>query len=218
MANSQIANSKKTMYTFDHGLFLWLNFDGGSVVDAIMKTISGVIMWIPLYLFIVGFVWYKRGWRSAIAFLVCIALALGLSDIISGIFKHQGLLKNLWPSFPVRHRPMFSSAVRDLAHVVSYKHGPYGTVSAHAATIVALAWISALAIRKKWYNWVIAMAVILICYSRIYLACHFPMDILLGAFVGTIAGLLMFFLWKKLDILLQKTTFAPELGEKTKTR
>ena len=202
------------MYTFDHDLFLWLNFDGGPVMDAVMKSISGTAMWIPLYLFILGFVWYKYGWRSAIAFLVCVALAVGLSDIISGIFKHQGLLKNLWPSFPVRLRPMNEPAVRELAHIPWGGHGLYGTVSGHAATVVSLAWISALAIRRWWYSVAIALIALLICYSRIYLACHFPMDLLLGALVGTIAGVLMFFLWKKLDFLLQKTTFAGEIKRK----
>ena len=190
--------------TFDHNLFLWLNFDGGSAMDSFMTAVSGTAMWIPLYLFILYFVWRRYGWRSAIAFVICLALALGLSDIISGIFKHQGLLKNVWPDFPVRHRPMFSSAVRDLAHAPSYRHGPYGTVSAHAATVVALAWISGLAIDRKWYKWVISAVAILICYSRIYLACHFPMDILLGAVVGTISGVSMFFLWKKLHNLFSK--------------
>ena len=199
-----MAKSKKTMYTFDHDLFLLLNFDGGPVMDTVMKCVSGTAMWIPLYLFIIGFVWYRYGWRSAIAFLLCVALAVGLSDIISGIFKHQGLLKNLWPSFPVRLRPMHEPLVNALAHIPSGGHGHYGTVSAHAATVVSLAWISALAIRNKWYNLVISLAVILICYSRIYLACHFPMDLLLGASVGTISGLSMFFLWKKLDFMLQK--------------
>ena len=190
-------------YTFDHPLFLWLNFDGGPVMDTIMKTVSGTAMWIPLYLLIIYLVWRRYGWRSVIVFVVCMALAIGLSDVICGIFKHSGLLKNVWPSFPVRHRPMFDSAVRDLAHVVSYGHGPYGTVSAHAATVVSLAWVSALAIRKNWYNWVIGISVVLICYSRIYLACHFPMDILLGAIVGTISGLAMFFLWKKFNKVIE---------------
>ena len=192
------------MYTFDHDLFLLLNFDGGEAMDTAMKIISGTAMWIPLYLFILGFVCYKYGWRSAIAFLICIALAVGLSDIISGIFKHQGLLKNLWPSFPVRFRPMHTAELQGLMHIPSGGHGHYGTVSAHAATVVSLAWVSALAIRRWWYDVVIAVAVILICYSRIYLACHFPMDILLGAGVGTISGLSMFFLWKKLDFLVHK--------------
>ncbi len=192
------------MYTFDHDLFLLLNFDGGKIMDSFMMAVSGTTMWIPLYLFILGFVWYKYGWRSALVFLVCVALAIGLSDMISGIFKHQGLLKNLWPSFPVRFRPMHTEALQGLIHVPRGGHGHYGTVSAHAATVVSLAWISALAIRKNWYNWIIALAVILICYSRIYLACHFPMDLLLGAIVGTISGVAMFFLWKKFDKVIEK--------------
>lgn len=191
------------MYTFDHDLFLWLNFDGGKAMDSIMEIISGTTMWIPLYLFIIVWAFYKYGWRSAIAFVVCLVLALGLADMLCGIFKHTGLLKDVWESFPVRHRPMFDSAVRDLAHVPSYAHGPYGTVSAHAATVVALAWISALMIRRKWYDWLIAVAVVIICYSRIYLACHFPMDILLGTIVGTITGVAMYFLWRKLDTILK---------------
>ena len=191
------------MYTFDHNLFLWLNFDGGKVMDSVMEIISGTLMWIPLYLFIIAWAFYKYGWRSAIAFVVCLILAIGLADMLCGIFKHTGLLKDLWASFPVRHRPMFDSAVRDLAHVPSYAHGPYGTVSAHAATVVALAWVSALMIRRRWYNWLIAVSVVLICYSRIYLACHFPMDLLLGTIVGTITGVAMYFLWRKLDTILK---------------
>ena len=191
------------MYTFDHNLFLWLNFDGGKVMDSVMEIISGTLMWIPLYLFIVVWAFYKYGWKSAIAFVVCLILAIGLADMLCGIFKHTGLLKDLWASFPVRHRPMFDSAVRDLAHVPSYAHGPYGTVSAHAATVVALAWVSALMIRRRWYNWLIAVSVVLICYSRIYLACHFPMDLLLGTIVGTVTGVAMYFLWRKITSLLK---------------
>ncbi len=194
-------------YTFDHDLFLLLNFDGGKAMDFIMETISGTLMWIPLYLFILAFVWYKFGWQRALGFVVCLALAIGFSDIICGIFKHSGPLKHLWESFPVRLRPMYEPAIEGQFHTPLSGNGRYGTVSAHAATTVALAWFSALTIRQKWYNWVIAVAVILICYSRIYLACHFPMDILLGAIVGTVCGLSMFFLWKKFDKVLEKVYF-----------
>lgn len=189
--------------TFDERLFLWLNFDGGAATDWIMSTVSGTAMWIPLYLFIFFAVQRKYGWKAMAAFIVCLALAMGLSDMLCGVFKHTGLLKNLWADFPARHRPMFDSAVRDLAHVVSFRHGPYGTVSAHAATTAALGVISAMAIRKKWYSIAITLIVLLICYSRIYLACHFPKDIILGLVVGLISGYLMYLLWRKLDSLLK---------------
>lgn len=192
-------------FSFDERLFLWLNFDGGAVMDRVMSAISGVWLWIPLYLFIFWAVLRKYGWKSMLAFIVCLALAMGLSDMLCGIFKHTGLLKGLLPDFPVRHRPMFDINVRELAHVVSYRHGPYGTVSAHAATNAAMALLSALAIRRRWYNIAIVAITLIISYSRIYLACHFPQDIVLGLAVGAISGWLMYLLWRKLDILLKNS-------------
>lgn len=191
-------------YTFDHGLFLALNFDGGPVMDAAMSAVSGTAMWIPLYLFIFGWIWYKKGWREMLAFVVCLALAMGLADMFCGIFKHSGLLKHLWESFPPRPRPMFTPQLEGLVHVVSYRHGPYGTVSAHAATVSAMALMSALEIRRAWFTAAITLITLLICYSRIYLACHFPVDIALGLATGITAGTLMFLLCEKLKRLIEK--------------
>lgn len=175
------------MYTFDHDLFLWLNFDGGVVMDTIMKAISTPVVWAWLYLLILWLVWRKSGWRGALLFLVLAGAAVGLSDMIAGIFKHSGLLKNLWPSFPVRLRPMHTPELEGLIHVVK-QGGQYGTVSAHAATMVAMAVMAIAAIGRRWFGWLMLTVVVLVCYSRIYLAYHFPMDIVLGTVVGLIAG------------------------------
>lgn len=175
------------MYTFDHDLFLWLNFDGGVVMDTIMKAISTPAVWAWLYLLILWLVWRKSGWRGALLFLVLAGAAVGLSDMIAGIFKHSGLLKNLWPSFPVRLRPMHTPELEGLIHVVK-QGGQYGTVSAHAATMVAMAVMAIATIGRRWFGWLMLTVVALVCYSRIYLAYHFPMDIVLGTVVGLIAG------------------------------
>ena len=52
------------MYTFDHDLFLALNFDGGKFMDTAMTVISGTAMWIPLYLFIFAAIWKRYGWKN----------------------------------------------------------------------------------------------------------------------------------------------------------
>ena len=62
--------------------------------------------------------------------------------------------------------------------------GMYGTVSAHAATIVAPAVLSCGAIRRKWFTALMVVCTLVICYSRIYLGKHFPMDIVWGTLVG----------------------------------
>lgn len=174
-------------YTFDHDLFLWLNFDGGPVMDTLMTIISTPASWAWLYMLILWLVWRKVGWPGVLLFLALVAVAVGLSDLIAGIFKHSGLLKNLWPSFPARLRPMHTPELEGLVHVVK-QGGQYGTVSAHAATMVAMAVMAIGAIGRKWFKWLMIASVVLICYSRIYMAYHFPVDIVLGTGVGLIAG------------------------------
>lgn len=180
--------------TWDYPLFEALNFEGGATLDSLMSAISGIVMWIPLYLLILYMVWRRWSWRGVVALILAVALALGLADLLAGIFKHSGPLKNLWPDFPARLRPMFSEGLSDV-NIPSTNHGRYGTVSAHAATIVSLSIVSAYAIHRRWFSWLIAVVAIAICYSRIYLACHFPQDILLGAALGVVTatlGILVF--------------------------
>jgi undecaprenyl-diphosphatase len=129
-------------------------------------------------------------------------VAMGMADLVSGIFKHSGPLRAIWPDFPVRLRPMFNDLVSDV-HVVSTEHGSYGTVSAHAATIVSLALLSSYVIRRRWFIILMSVVVVLICYSRIYLACHFPQDILIGALLGLISGGvgILIFRWARRELL-----------------
>ena len=200
-----------TDYSFDYPLFMLLNFDGGPAMDSMMTAVSGIGMWIPMYVLMLWLVWRRYGWRGLLLFLAAGAVAMGLSDIICGVFKHAGPLKNLWPSFPARWRPMYTPALEGMditpdsmmlwrravtagsqaassaVHVVG-THGRFGTVSSHAATIVSVAVLSCCAIRRRWYTWMMAAVAVLICYSRIYLACHFPVDLALGAVTGAMTG------------------------------
>lgn len=173
---------------WDIALFEALNFDGGTVVDWLMSAISGVVMWLPLYALIIYMVWRRYHWRGIVALLLAVALSMGVADMIAGIFKHTGPLANLWESFPARPRPMFTEGL-NAVHVPSYDHGQYGTVSAHAATIISLAVISSVVIARRWFTLLMLFVALLVSYSRIYLACHFPQDIVLGAVVGVVAAM-----------------------------
>lgn len=195
--------------TWDYPLFLALNFDGGPAMDRAMLVISGTAMWLPLYALILCMVGRRYGWRSAALFLALMLAALVLSDMVAGIFKHNGLLGDLLPGFEPRWRPMFTPELEGLAiapdslyvlrqtgapgpwavHVpVEAVAGRYGTVSAHAATVVALAVLACAAIRRRWFAWLMVLSTLAVCYSRIYLAKHFPMDLLWGAAVGGALG------------------------------
>ncbi|MBP3289985.1 MAG: phosphatase PAP2 family protein [Alistipes sp.] len=178
------------MYTFDHDLFLWLNFDGGAVLDAIMLTLSKPIFWTWLYLIMLYIVWRKEGWRTVLLFVVALALSVVAADMIAGIFKHTGLLGGLWESFPARLRPMYTPELEGEVHFVKLG-GKFGTVSAHAGTMAAVAVVAIGAIRRRWFSWLMVSAVVLVCYSRIYLGYHFPVDIVLGLLTGVMSGAVM---------------------------
>ena len=197
------------MYDFDHQLFLDLNFDGGPSMDRLMLTVSGTAMWLPLYALILWLVWRRGGWRGVIVFTVLMIAALALADMVSGMFKSNGVLGGLLPGFEPRWRPMFTPSLEGLeiapdslralrmagtpgdwtVHVpVEAVSGRYGTVSALAATIVALTVLSAAAIRRQWFTALMLFCTVLICYSRIYLGKHFPMDLVWGTLVGAALG------------------------------
>lgn len=198
------------MHTFDHELFLALNFDGGPLLDRILLIVSGTAIWLPLYGLILYLVWRQYGWRQTLLFLALMGAAIGLADMVAGIFKHNGLLGGLMPDLQPRLRPMFTPSLEGLeitpdslsalrrsadttiawaVHVPREAlSGRYGTVSAHAATIVALATLSASVIRRRWYTALIVVCSLLICYSRIYLAKHFPVDLIWGGVLGLLLG------------------------------
>lgn len=175
-------------YTFDHPLFLWLNVDGPAPIDSLMLLVSTPIVWAWLYLLILYMVWRKAGWRGLVLMLLAAAAAVVLSDMIAGIFKHTGLLKNLWAEFPARLRPMYTPELDGLVSNVLKKGGQYGTVSGHAATMMAMATIAIPTICRRWFTWLMCCVVALVCYSRIYLGYHFPVDIALGLMTGLVSG------------------------------
>ena len=175
--------------TWDWTLFEWLNFDGPQWLDVVMTKISGVAIWVPLYLLIIYMVWRRYSWRGLLAFAVAIGVAIGVADVVSGVFKHQGIFANLLPSFPARPRPMYTPEGLEFFANGYFTGNRFGTVSGHSATIVAIALLSSLVIERQWFTILMLVVAILVCYSRIYLSCHFPQDILLGAIVGVLSAL-----------------------------
>ena len=189
--------------TWDWGLFEFLNFDGPAWLDIVMTKASGLMVWLPLYALMIYMVWRRYSWRGIVTFLIAIGVAILLADLVAGIFKHQGPLKDLWASFPARLRPMHTSEGLDFAANGYYTKNLYGTVSGHTSTITAIALLASVVVGKRWFTTLMIVVALIVCYSRIYLACHFPQDILLGATLGIVAGIVGVMLFRA-GLRLQK--------------
>lgn len=72
--------------------------------------------------------------------------------------------------------------------------GHSGFPSGHTATAFAIATVLVLMMTNKAWQLIILLAAVLVGYSRIYLAQHFLLDVIVGALLGSVSGILAFYM------------------------
>jgi undecaprenyl-diphosphatase len=172
------------LLNLDQSLFLIINGWHNSFMDPVMFSISSTIVWIPVYLVFLYFVFKtygKQGWYI----LLLVAITIALVD--------QGTV-HLFKNTFQRLRPSHEPSLEGLVHIVNnYKGGDYGFVSSHAANNFALVTFLGFFLRKsyKWLFPVMLAWAALIAYSRMYLGVHYPGDVLCGGLYGALVGYLV---------------------------
>ena len=189
----------ETLNTWDTNLFLFLNGLHSPFWDRVMWVITGKLTWLPLYLFMLG--WLIRNFRWKVLVLILFVTALITLSDQSSVHLFKEVFQRLRPC----HNPQISN----LVHIVNGKcGGQYGFVSSHAANTFAIALFSLLLLKNRYYTIFIIFWASLVSYSRVYLGVHYPGDILGGALVGSILGILVHWSYKILEIrVLNKSSF-----------
>jgi undecaprenyl-diphosphatase len=186
----------ETLDGIDRALFLFLNGLHSPFFDSLMYYISYKYTWIPFYVFLVALVIRQHKWKS-VHFILGIVLLIAISD--------QG---SVWIKDAVmRFRPCHDPELADLVHLVRGRcGGRFGFVSSHAANSFALATFMSLTFRDR-YKWMIPLMITwaaLKAYSRIYLGVHYPGDVIFGALLGVLIGLLVYQIWLWADRKVNK--------------
>ena len=176
----------------DTDLFLFLNGFHSPFWDKLMWFVSGKIEWLPLYIILAGWLIYKYKWKAVLVFIFT-ALLITASDQLS-----VKMFKEVFQ----RLRPCRNEEIMDLVYIVNdYCGGRYGFVSNHAANTFALAAFTSLILKNRAYSWFIYSWAAVVSYSRIYLGVHYPGDVLGGAVLGVVVGVLVYWLYKYVSSL-----------------
>ncbi|MET4073169.1 phosphatase PAP2 family protein [Hymenobacter sp. UYCo722] len=168
-----------TVKALDQNLLLAINHAHTTTLDALMTFASNRLVWFPAYALLLGWLVYLFR-RHAWLLVPLLFAAVGLADSITS---------RLFKPFFARPRPCHDGRLVGLLHLPDGCGGMFGFLSSHAANSVALTVFLALVLpagRFRPLKWGVAAWALLLSYSRVYLAAHYPSDVLGGAIVGAL--------------------------------
>ena len=178
---------------YERDAFLWLNGLHTPYLDRFMWIYSGNPAWIPLAVFILFALCYRRPWRESVLLILALALAITLCDQFA-----SGFCKPFFARFrPTRH-PDFMHVVQTVISPRTgepYLSGRYGFMSSHAANTFGFALFTSLLFRHRVYTVCLFLWAAAMSYTRIYLGVHFLSDIIPGALFGLLFSWLTFRLY-----------------------
>ena len=178
----------------DSSLFLFLNGLHADWMDKAMVLLTDMWVWLPLYLLLIYWTVKQYGKRCWWVFVAVGLVVLCSDQLASHVCK---------PVFQ-RLRPCYNVDFQGLIHLPKgLAGGKYGFVSSHAANTFAIATFLIPVLKKHnpWTAILLFFWAVVSSYSRIYIGYHYPGDILCGALLGALIGLIF---WKVFQIVQRK--------------
>ena len=152
-------------------------------LDDIMLILRNPITWIPLYIFMLF--WILKFDRIITLKFICFSIVcFAITDYSTAHF---------FKPFFDRLRPCYDSETVSIVRGIIGCGGKYSFPSSHAANHFGLAsfWYYSIYLlsTQKWrWLWIWAF---LISFAQVYVGVHFPLDIVGGALLGIITGLVL---------------------------
>lgn len=173
---------------WDREAFLYLNSLGIEEYDFFWSTVTTITTWIPLFL-LFAFLFLraypkKQAWYSILTVVVMFLFVLTLTDLTKEIVA--------------RLRPNNDMEINSFIRILKQAKG-YSFFSGHASSSFSITTIIVLLLRKQ-YKWIFVFYLwaLLFTVSRIYVGVHFPIDLMVGALVGTLSAFFFYWLHGKL--------------------
>ena len=176
----------QTISELDRQILAFFNGSDSLFIDGLMLTFTNGTTWIALYLALLYVVVKNNDTMLQIGLVVgCCALCLFFTEFVT-----EGLVKPAVARPRPGNDPLYMYAV----DVVNDKRSlDYSFFSAHAANTFGIAMFFSLLMRNKLFTCLMVGWSLLNCYTRLYLAMHYPSDILVGLCWGGIVGCAVYY-------------------------
>ena len=169
----------------DKEITLMINGFSFEYIDYLMVFLSNKYVWIPLYAYLIYFL-FKFDKNNILKLITICISAVIISDFITS---------SIMKPFFERLRPCNNDELLGLIDIVSGCGKKYGFASSHSSTTFSLATIFYYLSKQKFkflFFWSLAIG-----YSRIYLGVHYFGDVVVGLFVGFLTSLIIYRITKK---------------------
>ena len=176
----------KQLLDWDREAFIYLNGLGIETYDVFWSIVTNITTWIPLFILFIGLLFTKFSRREASLKLLTL---LGLVIFITTI-------THLTKISVARLRPNNTEEINMLIRILK-SPTDFSFFSGHASSSFSITVLMYLFLQKK-TKWAILFFIwpLLFSLSRIYVGVHFPLDIMAGAVVGILSGLLFYKLYQ----------------------
>ncbi|WP_045690280.1 phosphatase PAP2 family protein [Hymenobacter sp. AT01-02] len=166
------------LQALDRWLLIAANAHRTPRLDTWMVFFSERFVWFPAYFVLLVVLAYLYQ-RRAFLLLPLLGLSVALADMISSRF---------FKPYFARLRPCHDPDLSATLNLVNGCGGQFGFISSHAANAFSLAVFVALVLPRRYRvaKWFLFLWAAIVSYSRMYLAAHFPSDVLAGTLLGCV--------------------------------
>lgn len=185
----------KKLLQWDRDTFVYLNNLGIDSYDGFWSVVTEITTWIPLFIFFLFLLVYKQnkiqGLYKILTLLVMLLFVL--------------LITHFTKEWVTRLRPNNDEEINTLIRILK-SPTDYSFFSGHAASSFSITVLMYAFLRKKW-PWTLLFFIwpLVFSMSRIFVGVHFPIDIIVGATVGTLSALLFYQLHRKITPLYSRS-------------